>query len=701
MIKISSRRKYRRLLLFYSLVIILPGTLLSILAYRGIQGNRIAELKIQDDRLVRKSRYFTGSIEESISTYLDAFSDGNLKGEGRFLTLKPDSVTQALLDEGVVLTAASWEPDGLLKLLDRTTLFVPDDFWTRTEPGSSIIQKLVDAQSKEIIHHDLPEALHGYNEVVSTAKDPLVTLQALSGLARIKREQNENDELRALFDRIRDICQQPELVSLMSCRSPAILKEISSQDLFIIPISGDNTKLYLDALEVFFFIGLPQIYLTESEYMILFRKAMQSYSNSVRENLSAPGQLWCDSLLTDIDKRIEINTTLSNLFTSIERNLTTDLNNKPRVKVTHIHSIQDTLTVLFSCRLKKNENVGLLFNTKELMKRNFGVLSDTISFPRRIAWQIRDNNDKEFAHSSDFDDDEKSLSLLMYEFGHWELKLQDTSTGFFALLGEAGQLVYFLVFIFIIAAMAVGLFLAMRSLTVEYRISHLKSDFVSTVSHEFKSPLTSIRMMSERLVNKRVKSDERKLEYYQSMLNQSERLSHLVENILDFSRLDEGRKTFHFEPCNLSDLIREVVEYLVMRNSDLDFEVTLDLGEEPIFAMVDSQGIHQVIYNLIDNAIKYSGNSRKVDVKLGIVEQTVRITVKDFGIGISKKERKRIFSRFYRSEGLSFGSITGSGIGLSIVSEIVKAHNGCIEMDSELGVGSTFSVYLPINRSKS
>ena len=138
-----------------------------------------------------------------------------------------------------------------------------------------------------------------------------------------------------------------------------------------------------------------------------------------------------------------------------------------------------------------------------------------------------------------------------------------------------------------------------------------------------------------------------------------------------------------------------------MRNSDLDFEVTLDLGEEPIFAMVDSQGIHQVIYNLIDNAIKYSGNSRKVDVKLGSVEQTVRITVKDFGIGISKKERKRIFSRFYRSERLSFGSITGSGIGLSIVSEIVKAHNGCIEMDSELGVGSTFSVYLPINRSKS
>ena len=189
MVKTNSKIKYRRILLINSLVIILPGIFLGVLAYRGIQGNVVAAEKIRENRLARKSVYFTGSIEESIDTCLDAFSRGKIIWDRQFISLNPESRASQLVKEGVVLAAAGWEPDSLIKLLDQTSLFVLDVFWGRVGTGSLALDELILGNELEIEDSNPDRALIKYRLLDQNTEDPTLRIQALSGQARIKREE--------------------------------------------------------------------------------------------------------------------------------------------------------------------------------------------------------------------------------------------------------------------------------------------------------------------------------------------------------------------------------------------------------------------------------------------------------------------------------------------------------------------------------
>jgi len=400
-----------------------------------------------------------------------------------------------------------------------------------------------------------------------------------------------------------------------------------------------------------------------------------------------------DSLVKLLDQSIQIPP--DRFLEEIDRiykNVTTDAGQLGRSKPVPFPYFEDSLSVLLVTKLNSPNNIALLLDTRELLHRNIEVLEDKWGFRNRIAWRLLDEHNNVLWEDSVFNNREDFFTINPDNLGTWALQLQELSKK------KSGQQFLFIGFIFVLSIMSLGIILTYRSLVKDYRLSQLKSDFVSTVSHELKSPLTSIRMMSERLTNRRVKSEDRKQEYYNSMLTQSEKLSHLVENILDFSRIDEGRKVYHFKSSNIINLAREVVDYMLLRHKEMGVEIELTYSDDSPFAVVDYQSIHQVFYNLIDNAIKYSGDSKKIDIDLSNAGQMIKITVSDYGLGISKKEQRRIFDRFYRIDGVDAGEIKGSGIGLSIVSEIIKAHNGKIELESVLGKGSTFIIYLPIKQ---
>lgn len=232
----------------------------------------------------------------------------------------------------------------------------------------------------------------------------------------------------------------------------------------------------------------------------------------------------------------------------------------------------------------------------------------------------------------------------------------------------------------------------------ELRISQLKSNFISTVSHEFKSPLTAIQQMAEMLKDGRVPSDDRKQKYYVSMLKESNRLSLLINNMLDFSKMEVGQKSFHFEKGNLSDITEEMV--LSMRNywGDKDFEISFLLNNVIPYSYFDKESIKQVLQNLIDNACKYSGTSKKVNIEVTADTRNIMISVKDYGIGIKKEDQKNLFNRFFRSSDLLTQQVKGSGIGLTIVKQIIEKHRGKIQLTSEYGKGSLFQVKLPIKK---
>jgi signal transduction histidine kinase len=205
-------------------------------------------------------------------------------------------------------------------------------------------------------------------------------------------------------------------------------------------------------------------------------------------------------------------------------------------------------------------------------------------------------------------------------------------------------------------------------------------------------------MMTEMLYHNRVQTEERKSAYYSSMLEESEHLSHLIDNILDFSRIDDDRKKYEFIDLDLNDLLLKFLESTRERLPEPGFDIRYSSPDKVPVIRADKNAILQVFYNLVDNAIKFSGTSRQIDINLDRKGDELFFCVKDYGIGISGKDQEKVFDRFYRSEESQQLGIRGSGIGLTIVKKIIEAHQGNLTLKSKPGEGSLFCVHLPINK---
>ncbi len=242
-----------------------------------------------------------------------------------------------------------------------------------------------------------------------------------------------------------------------------------------------------------------------------------------------------------------------------------------------------------------------------------------------------------------------------------------------------------------------GAVFALRAADRAMRLSEMKSDFVSNVSHELRTPLASIRVFAEFLKLGRARSDERIQEYGEYIEAESRRLSRLIDNILDFSKIESGRKTYDFVEADLLQVITATLRTFEVRMAQQGWEVSLDLPGLPLPAMrIDPDAMGQALNNLLDNAVKYSGESRFIGVRLYREGNEAVVAVSDRGVGIASQEQKKIFERFHRVGTGLVHVVKGSGLGLSIVHHIVRAHEGRVSVESEPGQGSTFYIRLPL-----
>jgi len=249
------------------------------------------------------------------------------------------------------------------------------------------------------------------------------------------------------------------------------------------------------------------------------------------------------------------------------------------------------------------------------------------------------------------------------------------------------------------AAAVIGCYSALRAFQRQHRLAELKSDFVSSVSHELRAPIASVRLMAEGLERGSVTESEKQHEYFRFIVQECRRLGSMIENVLDFSRIDQDRKEYEFEPTDLPKLVEQTVKfmepYAAERQVKLQTQIAGGVGE----AQVDGRAIQQALVNLIDNAIKHSPQGTQVRIGLDGTD-SVRISVQDQGAGIPAGEREKIFERFYRCGSELRRETQGVGIGLSIVKHIVDAHSGTIHVSGEPGKGSTFTIVLPRERKE-
>ena len=224
----------------------------------------------------------------------------------------------------------------------------------------------------------------------------------------------------------------------------------------------------------------------------------------------------------------------------------------------------------------------------------------------------------------------------------------------------------------------------------------MKSNFVSSVSHELRAPIASMRLLAESLQRGKVSDPTKQMEYFGFLVQESRRLSSLIENILDFSRIEQGRKKYQFEPTDLDFLVEQTVKLMqpcaVERGVELKLQNTAS-GHET--AHCDGLAVQQALINLIDNAIKHSPSGGTVLIGLERGPGNFRLWVEDGGAGIPAEEHERIFERFYRRGSELRRETQGIGIGLTIVKHSVEAHGGRVVLRSAVGQGSRFTIELP------
>jgi signal transduction histidine kinase len=232
-------------------------------------------------------------------------------------------------------------------------------------------------------------------------------------------------------------------------------------------------------------------------------------------------------------------------------------------------------------------------------------------------------------------------------------------------------------------------------------LSEMKSNFVSSVSHELRAPIAAVQLMGESLDRGKIADEARQKIYFRLIVQECRRLSSLVENVLDFSRIDQGRKRYSFEPTDMAALARQAVA--LMEPCAAERQVRLAMAE-PLSDVADlrpcwdGHAVEQSLVNLLDNAIKLSpaGAEVKLEIEIGQPPETVRMWVEDHGEGITKEEQARIFDLFYRHGSELRRETQGAGIGLSIVKHVAEAHRGRVIVQSVVGEGSRFALELPL-----
>jgi signal transduction histidine kinase len=252
----------------------------------------------------------------------------------------------------------------------------------------------------------------------------------------------------------------------------------------------------------------------------------------------------------------------------------------------------------------------------------------------------------------------------------------------------------------VLAVMISMAYLVMRDVDREVQVAEMRSLFVASVSHELKTPLTAIRMFAETLDEGRSTNLQMQSKYLRTIVNESERLSRLVDNVLDFARIEQDRKIYQMQRISLADVVRsatQAIQYpLVRQNFELKVAVEDDLPQ----LMADPDAVEQAILNLLANAMKYSGSSRQIDLQLRRESHEAVIDVTDHGLGIAQENQTRIFEKFYRVRSAETDRVPGAGLGLTLVMHAVRAHGGRLLVSSALGVGSTFSIRLPFMKEE-
>ncbi len=694
-----------KILFYYFLAIVLPSVVLGALAFRGVINDQAinereirrqlteagAKIITESDLFITKTekQFLQKTILTGIPTSYSEFFEDSILSE--FLLEKPGI-------EGIFYI----QPSGKVQILKSRLLYFSDGTFSQlnSTTGSDLNNNFLKGWEYEFQDKNYQKALTFYQDLIKGTKNDALFASLLIPVSRIQKKLLNYTAALNTYKLI----EQKYGHERMNRGIPlGVIALMETGKLYL--AMGDTLSALKSTNHLLSLAIKSHWELEVSQYnqLIFATNEIIKISDSCNNELCREQGKQIKSLLDEL-KTLADNTNQKLLFlnkTGIVLKESGFKSPEAESEYRVCMNVERKATYFSVFPQSGNGQWGIIYNLSQFLNQLTQTIIPIEKQKLDFQWQIFKEGRELLSQSTgDLSEDIRITSVFPSYLPSWSLVLYKESTSIITAFFSASQGIFMYIFLLIVIGLALGLFFTLQIINKELLFSKMKSDFISTVSHEFKSPLTSIRQMSEMLFNERIKTESRKKEYYEIMLEQSERLSHLIDNILDFSKIEEGEKAFRFEKTSLKELIDRVKSLFQKSIANEGFSVFSSIPETLPELVIDKEAIQQVLYNLLDNAYKYSGNSKNIEIMVESTGDSVIISVKDFGIGIQREDQQKVFDRFFRGGNELTRSVTGSGIGLTIVKKLIEAHHGTVSLDSTPGKGSTFQVNLPLDTKK-
>jgi signal transduction histidine kinase len=655
------RRPGRHLLALFGLTILLPGLLLAVFAVRAmVQERRFAEQQLRD-RLERAADAAARDLERDVRAWHAAL-DGPVKGRANLDSLPP-LLREALVlpGSGAVVTVAAghavvW-PDEQILYAATAPVSAP--------PSKSTLTGIIAAGERaELRERDYAGAIALYRRAVALSRGA-ERARPVQRLARTLRKAGRTTEALAAYQ---ELSASTDRIGAL----PAALIG-THETCALLAAEGSREPLTQSALDLY--RGLV------SGRWRVDRERYAYYADAARGWLAGQPSAAAELAQWNADEQ------------------------QKAALAAAVDEVAATGTLRTPANATRFALLGRVADRSPVLLLSIAWLSQR-AWPETFRSTLADGFDVAIVGPGDeavFDSGNgahhpavaRVSTLAADAHVPWRVRVTPRDPAAFTADIARRQQAYIVVLAMVVALLGVGGYVTGRAVKQELELARLQSEFVSTVSHEFRTPLTGIRQLGELLARGRVPSEERRQEYYERITHESDRLARLVENMLDFSQMEHGRKHYRIERLETAAWLQRVVadaRGLQARGSTV--VVASIPGDLPAIE-ADPAAMSSAIHNLLDNAIKYSPGRAAVWLDAEARNGRVTIRVRDEGVGIGPGELDRVFERFYRGEAEVTREVKGAGLGLSLVRHIVDAHDGAVGCKSQPGQGSTFTIELP------
>lgn len=695
--------KRRKLPLLFLLGVGIPGLALSILAFRGIR-NELARL---EQRRLEEHRSLARQIGDTLASEMDRVEDAL----SRLVAGRGENVSGALIRSLDSLEARHPLVDAVFFLERSRTLRLPTAQLLFQASGeiplhnpppwpAPAAEALRTAERQEFQHHRPGEALAAYRYAFQAVSDPALRGEALLAMTRVQRRAGLGEQARAgyatlltTYGDVRTRGGTPLGPVAGLERSSMLLEE------------GDSLGALRALVDLQGRLVNGQWTIEEPQYNFFASRATTAI-DSLTAALTGPVLDSLEQVLAASRSREEERRARTERLLLLKGAVAQELGARITRDAEEGRGVARRLSVeadgeVFLVSLvggsgSGGSTWGFLVNAAYLRTSLLRPALESHVDSAVTTWMVRGRDGSTVLAGADSVRGPLALSTAFAgNFPPWVIEFYRQPRNPYRSLLASSQSIHLYMFLAIATILGFGLVFTVRAITHELELARLKSDFVSTVSHEFKSPLTSILQLSEMLQRGRVPSEERRQWYYDVLVEQSSRLSALVTNVLDLARIDEGRKEFRSDPVDLGELVQDLVTTARHRVGHEGFEVECNVQEALPRVRGDAEALRQAVSNLLDNAVQYSGDARWIGVRVSAGGDAATVAVEDRGVGIPPEEQDKVFERFHRGSDEVTRSVRGSGLGLTLVKEIVDAHGGTVDVTSRPGMGSTFRITLP------